>query len=291
MRTWLTLCMIVVAALFPGCDGDESSHAQASSETVVSCSETWYGTVEAKVSTGDGRGHGPDVGSDEWKSVVEFKLGIRGKPDIPSRGSDAWCRHIDQVLESAGGAAAAAPPQKASGDGPSFDCGKVEAGGIEAVICGDEELAALDRKLAEVYAAASKKATNEHPPILRAEQRGWIKGRDECWKSDDQRGCIDAEYRHRIAELQARYRLVPANGPTFFACDGNPANEVVVTYFETDPPTLIAERGDSSSLMVRQPSGSGTRYQGRNESFREHQGEATITWGYDAPEMNCKQAA
>jgi uncharacterized protein len=169
---------------------------------------------------------------------------------------------------------------------PSFDCDKTE-GSIEELICQDEKLAELDRKLAEVYTAAARKATNEHPPFLKTEQRGWIKGRNECWKSDDPRACTETEYRHRIAELQARYRLVPEKGPFWFVCDGDPRNEVVVTFFETDPPTLIAERGDGVSFMIQQPSGSGAKYQGRNETFWEHQGEATIVWGYDAPEMRC----
>ena len=175
----------------------------------------------------------------------------------------------------------------ARAEGPSFDCGKVEAGSIEEMVCKDKGLAALDRRLAEVYAAASKKAVNEHPPVLKAEQRGWIKGRNDCWKSDDRRKCVEDNYRLRIAELQARYRLVPGNGPVTYACDGDPKNEVVVTFFKTDPPTLIAERGDQVSLMYLQPSGSGAKYQGRNESLWEHQGEATITWGYGSPEMRC----
>lgn len=41
------------------------------------------------------------------------------------------------------------------------------------------------------------------------------------------------------------------------------------------------------SLHNLQPSGSGSTYQGRKESFREHQDEAKITWGYDSPEMTC----
>jgi membrane-bound inhibitor of C-type lysozyme len=93
----------------------------------------------------------------------------------------------------------------------------------------------------------------------------------------------------RIAELQARYRLVDGNGPVRYECEGNAANEVVVTFFQTEPPTLIAERGDTVSLMYLQPSGSGARYQGRNESFWEHQGEALITWGYGTREMRCKK--
>ena len=175
----------------------------------------------------------------------------------------------------------------ARAEGPSFDCGKVETGSIEDMVCRDKGLSALDRRLAEVYAAASKKAVNEHPPVLKAEQRGWIKGRNDCWKSADRRKCVEDNYRSRITELQAKYRLVPATGPVTWACDGDPKNEVVVTFFKTDPPTLIAERGDQVSLMYLQPAASGTRYQGPNESFWEHQGEATITWGYGAPEMRC----
>jgi uncharacterized protein len=172
--------------------------------------------------------------------------------------------------------------------GPSFDCGKVEAGSIEEMICKDKGLSTLDNKLSKVYAEASKKAVNEHPPVLKAEQRGWIKGRNECWKSDDRRRCVESEYLRRIAELQAKYRLVSAGKPVFYICNGDPRNEVIATFFKTDPPTLIAERGDQVSLMYLQPSASGSKYQGRNESLWEHHGEAIITWGYGSPEMRCK---
>ena len=55
------------------------------------------------------------------------------------------------------------------------------AGMIEKLICGDDGLAALGRKLAEVYADAFKKAVNEHPPILKAKQRAWIKEINEMF--------------------------------------------------------------------------------------------------------------
>jgi heat shock protein HslJ len=70
----------------------------------------------------------------------------------------------------------------------------------------------------------------------------------------------------------------------------NPADEVIATYFQTDPPSLIAERGDQTSLMFLEPSASGARYVGRNESLWEHQGEATVVWGYQEPEMRCRKA-
>ena len=177
----------------------------------------------------------------------------------------------------------------ASAQTPSFSCSKVESGSIEDMVCKDGALSALDRRLADVYAQAAQKATNEHPPVLQAEQRGWIKGRDECWKSDDKRACVQGAYEQRIAELQARYRLVPGIGPVTFVCNDNRQSEVLATFFQTDPATMIAERGDSVSLMYIQPSGSGARYQGRNESFWEHQGEALVTWGYGAPEMRCRK--
>jgi hypothetical protein len=62
------------------------------------CSDAWYRSIEEQVPTGDGRGHGPDVGSEEWKSVIERKLGIRGQPGLPSHDSQAWCSHVDQIV-------------------------------------------------------------------------------------------------------------------------------------------------------------------------------------------------
>ena len=197
------------------------------------CSDSWYRFIEETVPTSDNQGHGPYVGSGEWKSVIEFKLGIRDKPNLPDRDSEAWCRHIDQIVRERYAASS-----ENNGDqngsvmatGPSYDCDKVEANSIEEMICRGNDLSALNRKLSIIYSAAAKKATNEHPPVLKAEQRGWIKGRNECWKNDDKRACVQDENQRRIAELQARYRLVQGNGPVRFICDENPANEVIVTF-------------------------------------------------------------
>jgi hypothetical protein len=62
------------------------------------CSDAWSSAVESIVATGDGSGHGPDIGSDEWKSVVEFRLGLRGKAGVPARDSAAWCTYVDLVV-------------------------------------------------------------------------------------------------------------------------------------------------------------------------------------------------
>ncbi len=126
---------------------------------------------------------------------------------------------------------------------PAFDCGQAAPGSIEEMICKDDGLAALDRRLAAVYRSALKKAANERPPVLRVEQRGWTKGRNDCWKSEDKRSCVEEAYKLRIAELQARYRLVPGKGPVRYVCDGDPNNEVLATFFQTDPPTLDRRTG------------------------------------------------
>jgi uncharacterized protein len=170
---------------------------------------------------------------------------------------------------------------------PPVDCSKLLAASVAGQVCRDPGLRALDDSLAKVYAQALQKAAHERPPTLKAEQRGWLKGRDECWKSGDQRACVADSYKRRIAELQARYRLVPIRATVRYACEGQPGSEVLANYFDTDPPVLMAERGDAVSLMYRDISGSGARYVGRNESLWEHQGEASIQWGYGAPTMRC----
>ncbi|MFP6798662.1 MAG: MliC family protein [Pseudomonas sp.] len=171
---------------------------------------------------------------------------------------------------------------------PSFSCTKVASGSIEELICQTPALAEFDQKMASVYQQASAKAANQHPPVLKAEQRGWIKGRNDCWKAADREPCVAESYRLRIAELQARYALLKAVGPVHFQCDGLPAKEVIVTYYPSEPATLLAEFADSVSLMYQQPAARGRKYQGRNESFWEHQGEAAVLWGYGSPEMKCQ---
>lgn len=281
MTRCLVIYLIVIAASFAaGC-----TSGKPLSETAEPCNASWERFIEDNVSTGDGLGHGPDVGSDEWKSVVEFKLGIRDDPSVPEWSSPAWCYHIDQIVNKSRASYAG------SESGPSFSCDNIEGSSIEAMICGDDELSALDRKLSGIYAIATRQAADEQPSSLKAEQRGWIKGRNECWKSDDKRACVMNEYILRQAELQARYRMVTYSGPVKFICDGNPVNEIIVMFFQTDPQTLIAERGDSVSIMYIQPSASGSKYKGRNETFWTKHNEALVTWGYDVAEMRCKIAS
>jgi uncharacterized protein len=86
---------------------------------------------------------------------------------------------------------------------PSFDCAKA-SGKVEELICSDAELAKLDRSLSSLYSTLLKHTPAREQKQLRAEQRGWVKGRNDCWKSGDLRGCVKGEYEMRINELKDR---------------------------------------------------------------------------------------
>lgn len=84
------LCLLTVLTAIHGCTSDERV-----ASTPAPCSAEWNDYVDTMLTTDDGMGHGPDIGSDEWKSVVEFRLGVRGIPGTPDRSSEDWCTYID----------------------------------------------------------------------------------------------------------------------------------------------------------------------------------------------------
>ena len=88
---------------------------------------------------------------------------------------------------------------------PSFDCSKVKKNSSEGLICSSDELMGLDRELSEVYEQALPKASKED--MLKAHQRGWIKGRNDCWKAEDEKKCMADQYKIRINELKKKYDL------------------------------------------------------------------------------------
>lgn len=92
------LVVILIAVLLSsGC-----AVAPAEPRLPEPCTTGWFEYVEATVSTGDGQGHGPDIGSTEWKSVVEFKLGVRGAAEVPPADSKQWCNYINELLANDG---------------------------------------------------------------------------------------------------------------------------------------------------------------------------------------------
>jgi len=174
-------------------------------------------------------------------------------------------------------------------EGPSFDCTKA-GGSVEELICKDAALAALDRQMAAVYAAALRRVAEDGYEDPAPVQRGWIKGRNDCWKSDDMRVCTESSYKYRITELQIQYGQLVVPSPVYYRC--GKTDLTAVFYNQTDPQTVVLSfipvlAGVDQVLAYHSPSGSGARYEGRNVSFWEHHGEARLTW-YDEG-MSCRK--
>ena len=67
------------------------------------CTGPWFSAVNHHLAVLAQQGHGPDNGSAEWRSVVEFKLELKDKPNRPellsNLLSNAWCDYIQTVLK------------------------------------------------------------------------------------------------------------------------------------------------------------------------------------------------
>jgi len=161
---------------------------------------------------------------------------------------------------------------------PSFDCSKA-AGEVEQLICRDQPLAELDQNLAEVYESAMKRLPTDEHAKTRAMQRGWIKGRNDCWKAEDVRGCVEVSYQIRIVELQITGGLLMAPDYTTLIC--NQQQNIPFTtvfYNQTNPPSAVLTWGNDQVIAFIQHSGSGARYAAPGVEFWSHQGEATVDW-------------
>jgi heat shock protein HslJ/membrane-bound inhibitor of C-type lysozyme len=79
-----------------------------------------------------------------------------------------------------------------------------------------------------------------------------------------------------------------STGPVTYACTGpDGANDkVIATFHQTDPPSVLVERGDRAVLGTQVRAASGAKYEGANLMFWEHQGEAAVTWM--KLELKCK---
>ncbi|MEM6578468.1 MAG: MliC family protein [Pseudomonadota bacterium] len=150
---------------------------------------------------------------------------------------------------------------------PSFDCAKAGSD-AEQLVCADADLAALDVTLADRFrqalAAAEGMSVEGQDAVdtLKATQRGWIKGRDECWKADDLRDCVEFSYQSREAELVTQWMLQTPISTVFWTCDGNPANEFVTMFFDTSLPSVRFEHGDSIDTGLKVRTASGAKYEG-----------------------------
>jgi uncharacterized protein len=184
-------------------------------------------------------------------------------------------------------APAAPVPARPTADGsPSFDCAAA-ASEAEKLVCSDPALAALDRRLAEVHARA-KAAPGADQARMTAEQRGWAKGRDDCWKSVERSRCVSEAYMTRTAQLQIDNGETTVPEAAAYECDDNSKRFTVVYYNDLDPKTAVVTWGDDQALAFPMMAASGARYGREGMEIWEHQGELSVD--FYGNRFNCRAA-
>lgn len=155
---------------------------------------------------------------------------------------------------------------------PSFDCANPSSGAEEAV-CSSDALAAYDVELDRLYRAAvgGPNLGADRLAELHATQRGWIKGRDACWKVSDLETCVRDEYAMRIYQLRQGYADARVDdgaslGPFPWVCEGLDA--ALGSVFVNGPEPLVVLNWREIWLVLPiAPSGSGARYADGSAEF------------------------
>lgn len=158
---------------------------------------------------------------------------------------------------------------RAEASEPSFDCAKAQ-NSAEKLVCSDGQLAQLDREAAWLYrlAVKSPQVSGERKKQLKAYQRGWIKGRDECWKEPEQKTCVRDSYAIRIYELRQGYgdaRSQDAKGISkgllALECGGFDAG-IGAAFIASEPSVAVLGWKDRKVALESVASGSGAKYAG-----------------------------
>ncbi|MCB2077912.1 MAG: MliC family protein [Novosphingobium sp.] len=181
---------------------------------------------------------------------------------------------------------------------PSFDCSRADGEAME-MVCSDADLAAMDRELDRLYklAVATPDMDSARANELKAMQRGWVKGRDECWKASDKRQCVMTSYAMRIHEIRQGYANARSDdgagaslGPLAFACEGQDFG-VSATFVNTDPGAVALQWLENSLALAHVPSGSGAKYEGTwndQEASLFTQGDEAMLTLPGVSEKKCK---
>jgi len=152
----------------------------------------------------------------------------------------------------------------------SFDCDKANSS-AEKRVCGDVDLAGLDREMARLFRLALRgpHMAPARERELRAMQRGWIKGRDDCWKADDLRACVLDSYLMRIHELRQGYADARredaqgiSDGPLVLECADFNAG-IAVSFVHGGVSHAYLRWLDRGVGVTQEPSASGVKYVGR----------------------------
>lgn len=180
---------------------------------------------------------------------------------------------------------------------PTFSCDQEHPHEIEALICKNAELILLDHQMDEIYKQALDSAKNldagsqEAVDLLKAMQRGWYKGRNECWKDlEDKTACTRKSIHDRMMILQAQWSLVPPAKTVRYICGDDGKEEFYVSFYKTAPASSVAiEYGDQREAFWPVPTASGTKYAGAfGKVFWAKGDEASFTWDQFETERICR---
>jgi heat shock protein HslJ/membrane-bound inhibitor of C-type lysozyme len=97
------------------------------------------------------------------------------------------------------------------------------------------------------------------------------------------------EFEPTAAKPLPRESRVASVGPFTFQCQGasGASETVTATFYETQPGLLLFVRGGQTRPAFQIVAGSGTKYEGPELTFWEHQGEAVVDWS--GSELRCKR--
>lgn len=133
------------------------------------------------------------------------------------------------------------------------------AGEVGALVCGDPELAALDRE-------ASRLSTIAEGP---GAEHDWLADRDDCIAAPDRTLCLRDAYLERIVDLRGNSAKAAADkdgvsiGPLAVRCEGLP--EVHVTFVNLPESLAYLATGSDPLVMVQGPSADGARYVAKSD--------------------------
>lgn len=175
---------------------------------------------------------------------------------------------------------------------PTFDC-QAARHEVEKVICTDAELMTLDQRMQVVYHHALQKAQQDKGDksvihTLKAMQRGWIKGRNDCWKArDEMRQCIIDQYLNRMTRLQTQWRLIEPSQTQTFSCASG-AKKIRVAYYQSDLLASVAIRyGNQRHIFIANKKEQ-ARYDGEFGRYFIRDGkQAQLVWDQFQPEIRC----
>lgn len=168
---------------------------------------------------------------------------------------------------------------------PAYECSDAE-GTVEDLICNDPALIRLDLQLDTLYQAALVQFPESEIPELKAYQRGWISGRNDCWKAADVTACIAENYQLRITELQIQTGFYMVPSPTVFEC-GN--SQLLTAYFygDTALESVVINTAGEQFLAYLDSDSNEIQYTGRN--IRLSLGQQDVVWEQAGVNRRCNR--